>query len=77
MTDPSMVAYLEYLQYWQLPEYARLLMFPWCLYSLRLLTIVSKQALCFMLAPPTPCTPDACPACLTTSAAAPPLLTSA
>jgi mediator of RNA polymerase II transcription subunit 31 len=37
LSDPAMTAYLHYLQYWYQPEYARLLVFPWCLHILSLL----------------------------------------
>jgi len=34
---PDFVAYLDYLQYWQRPEYVRYLVFPHCLFFLRML----------------------------------------
>ncbi|CAG9460932.1 unnamed protein product [Pedinophyceae sp. YPF-701] len=35
LSDPAMVAYLDYLQYWHRPEYARMLVFPRCLWFLK------------------------------------------
>lgn len=36
-----MVGYIEYLQYWQQPEYAKFILYPWSLHFLRLLTMVT------------------------------------
>merc|ERR1711904_551651 len=36
-SDPAFVSYLEYLKYWQSPRYAKLVIFPQCLYFLELL----------------------------------------
>uniref|UniRef100_A0A7S1TBG4 Mediator of RNA polymerase II transcription subunit 31 n=1 Tax=Compsopogon caeruleus TaxID=31354 RepID=A0A7S1TBG4_9RHOD len=35
--DDSFLAYLNYLQYWRTQEYAKFIVFPHCLYFLRLL----------------------------------------
>lgn len=34
--DPAFVKYLEYLQYWRHPEYAKLILYPHCLLFLEL-----------------------------------------
>lgn len=35
--EPSFIEFLEYLQYWKKPEYARLIQYPHCLFFLDLL----------------------------------------
>lgn len=37
LSEPALVAYLAYLQYWQRPEYARFLSYPAALAALELL----------------------------------------
>lgn len=35
--DPAFVKYLQYLQYWKRPEYAKFIVYPHCLHFLDLL----------------------------------------
>lgn len=37
LAEPSFIQFLEYLQYWKQPEYARLIQYPHCLFFLDLL----------------------------------------
>lgn len=37
LQDPSFIAYLNYLQYWKKPEYAKYVLYPHCIYFLDLL----------------------------------------
>lgn len=44
LSDPALVAYLAYLQYWSRPEYARFLTYPTCLAALELLQSAEFRA---------------------------------
>ena len=44
LSEPAMVAYLAYLQYWQRPEYARFLQYPAALAQLQLLQAPEYRA---------------------------------
>ena len=44
LSDPALVAYLAYLQYWCRPEYARFLTYPTCLAALELLQSAEFRA---------------------------------
>jgi len=44
LDDPSMINYIDYLQYWRRPEYGKHVIFPWCLHFLDLLTKAEFRA---------------------------------